>query len=308
MHPLDAFLNRVVSRVSPTVYVRIGWHRDKELLANQLVDLCVRRGDTAADVGAHFGYYTDRLARLVGDEGHVHAFEPNPAMWPRLKFLARRRNVTVHRFALSDRNGTGTLHIPSVAGSPVDAMATLDPQRRAFRNVYRSVPVELRRLDDVLPRKGRRLSFVKCDVDGHELHVLRGAEETLKRDRPLLLVEIEQRVQEEGRDVSQTFQYLEELGYVGYFLRERELAPLADFDVERDQLALLDESMVDLLPGYVNEFLFVPPNHADLVAPLLERVSRARIGGNGSRNDLRDVSRRARRMHTALFLAGAALL
>ncbi len=129
MQPLDAFLNGVVSRISPTLYVRIGWHRDKELLANRIVDLCVRRGDTVADVGAHFGYYTDRLARLVGDEGHVQVFEPNPAMWPRLEFLNRRRNVTVYRFALSDRNRTAELHIPSVGGSSVEALATLDSQR-----------------------------------------------------------------------------------------------------------------------------------------------------------------------------------
>ncbi|MDQ4081928.1 MAG: FkbM family methyltransferase, partial [Actinomycetota bacterium] len=196
-----------------------------------------------------------------------------------LKFLSRRRNVTVYQFALSDRNGTGELHIPSVGGCPVDALATLDSRRPAFREVYRSVPAELRRLDDVLPRGGPRLSFVKCDVDGHELRVLKGAEETVKRDRPLLLVEIEQRVQGERRDVSETFRYVEELGYVGYLLGERGLAPLADFDIERDQIALLDESMMTvILPGYVNEFFFVPPDRAHNVAPLVASVSRSRSG------------------------------
>ena len=62
----------------------------------------VEDGDTVVDVGAHHGYYTGYLARLVGRQGHVHAFEANPDNAGQLGGVARAHgNVTVHSVALS---------------------------------------------------------------------------------------------------------------------------------------------------------------------------------------------------------------
>jgi hypothetical protein len=71
-----------------------------------------------------------------------------------------------------------------------------------------------------------------------------------------LLVEIEQRHQQ--RPIADTFAWLEELGYAGWFLGPHGLAPLAEFDVERDQLAHLGPGVVEygMPDGYVADFLF----------------------------------------------------
>jgi hypothetical protein len=74
---------------------------------------------------------------------------------------------------------------------------------------------------------------MKCDVEGHELAVLRGAEQTLRRCLPTILIEIEQRHQ--GGDIRETFAFLTDLGYGGHFLRDRDLCALEEFDLDRDQ-------------------------------------------------------------------------
>jgi hypothetical protein len=121
---------------------------------------------------------------------------------------------------------------------------------------HRTVQIERRRLDD-LPLE--RIDFIKCDVEGHELAVFRGGEATLRRLRPLVLVEIEQR--HAGADVEATLAYLEDLGYSSYVVHRDGLRPAVEFDVERDQLAVLEREPVSgstMPPQYANEFLFVP--------------------------------------------------
>jgi hypothetical protein len=103
-----------------------------------------------------------------------------------------------------------------------------------------------------LPRSGRRVSFLKCDVEGHELNVFRGAEQLLRRDRPVLLFECEQR-HHGGRPISEVFTYLEGLGYSGRFFDGLRLAPLAEFDPRRHQAS-------PDAPGYCNNFVFSAPS------------------------------------------------
>jgi hypothetical protein len=96
-------------------------------------------------------------------------------------------------------------------------------------------------------------------VEGHELAVFRGGEATLRRLRPPVLVEIEQR--HGGADVEATVAYMEGLGYSSYVLHRNGIRPGREFDVERDQLAVLEREPASgstMPPDYLNEFLFVP--------------------------------------------------
>lgn len=116
--------------------------------------------------------------------------------------------------------------------------------------------VRVGRCDDVLAHR-RAPSFIKIDVEGLELRVLRGAETTLRHSMPALVAEIEQRHQ--SAPIQETFAYLAGLGYVGYFLGPGGLQPLVEFDVERHQVAPLRASVNDqtALGEYVADFLFV---------------------------------------------------
>jgi FkbM family methyltransferase len=220
----------------------------------------VKPGDIVVDIGASTGLYTFELARLVGPSGRIHAIEPDPPSVARLENMRHARpNITVYPVALSDRRGVATLHVPVVSGLRIAALASLSvPSWRAGID-HVAVTVDLEPLDSILPADGRPVSFVKIDVEGHELAVLRGATATL-RTLPAMLVEIEQRHQE--TDIRSTFDLIRTLGYVGYGIGPRTLIPLDEFDVARDQLAFVtgEEAQCHGMPsGYIHDFLFVRP-------------------------------------------------
>jgi hypothetical protein len=111
---------------------------------------------------------------------------------------------------------------------------------------------------------------MKCDVEGHELAVLRGGDATLRRLRPPILVEVERR--HTGADVDATFVYLENLGYSGYAVHREGLRPAAEFNVQRDQLAVLGRQPTSgwmMPPEYIHDFLFVPAEADSRVAHLV---------------------------------------
>lgn len=211
----------------------------------------VRADSVVIDIGAWRGPWTRALARVAR---RVHAFEPQPRLARAIR-LTTPANVTVHEIALSDGPpGEARLWMPA-GQAGLDALATLR-DGRSSREVQRegtieeidvaTAPLDSFGFGDV--------SFVKIDVEGHEAAVLAGAASTIEANRPRLLVEIEQRHLSEPIDT--VFDWLSERGYAGWFLRQGAWSPLADFDVERDQLALVeDPRSVD----YVNNFLFTEP-------------------------------------------------
>jgi FkbM family methyltransferase len=251
-----AGFTRILDGHSPTMASRLQWRRDRRTdVALRVVDALVTRGDVALDIGALRGDYALRMLDLVGRHGSVHAFEPNPAHHDRLLALSSRgRHVEVHPFALSDRNGDAVLHIPA-AGGPSAGLASLEQRPNS---AVQAVTVTTRRLDDVLGG-AQRVDFIKCDVEGHEDAVLGGAQDLLAREHPVLLIEIEQR--HRRSDVTSAFDRLSALGYEGWALFGDGIRPLAEFDVERDQLSWLSvASPKGIMPhGYVHNFLFVDP-------------------------------------------------
>jgi FkbM family methyltransferase len=264
-------LIRVAGEVHPSLGARLTWIRESRRgnVALRVLEMLVGRGAVAVDIGANWGFFTYHLARLVGAAGRVHAVEPDPAHLASLRAIQRRRSqVTIHPVGLSDREDVAELHVPRLAGKRLGALASLaiPPERAGLEHDH--VPVRLARLDALLPVDAP-VTFVKCDVEGHEPAVLRGTEAILRRRRPPLLIEIEQRHQD--GDIHRTFDHLSALGYLGYCLRHDGLRPLGEFDLARDQLAYLTgRFMPGIMPaGYVHDFLFVPPERdvRGLLAP-----------------------------------------
>lgn len=245
------------------------WKRRHGDFSLRIVEALVRRGDTVVDIGANWGLYAASLARLVGPGGRVHVFEPHPNNQGNLRALRDRcANLALYALALSDREGAADLYAPTFGRRRISALASLSAPRETGAVPHEAITVAVARLDTVLADAGS-IGLIKCDVEGHELAVLRGAEGVLRRSQPALIVEIEQR--HPDADVQATFDYLLGLGYAGYAVHADGLRPLAEFDVERDQLAFLGE---DFIPygvdqGYVYDFLFVRPGTdvARLLAP-----------------------------------------
>ncbi len=194
----------------------------------------LRPGDLAVDIGAHKGAYTHWMARAVGLSGKVEAFEPQPSLasllserLPRLFIV----NTTVHCMALSDHIGSEVLHIPRRGGGTPSATLEQGVYCTEFENL--KVPVTT--LDEViLNHPFRPLRFVKCDAEGHELEIFRGARKVLSEDGPALLFECEARHHSKEK-MNAVFKLLHEIGYQGQFFYRGELFPVDEFRLDRHQ-------------------------------------------------------------------------
>ena len=223
-------------------------------------------GDTVIDIGSHKGGFLYWLVRYVGPRGHVYAFEPQPQLAAYLRQIVGRRgwmNVTLEEAAVSDRAGSLDLRVPAAPGQTSPG-ATLAPFGDDGGGPQHRVRVPVIALDEYLaahtagpsgPAAGTRVTAIKCDVEGHELEVFRGAERTLREHRPVLLFECEARHMTGGLTPANVFAYLEGLGYRGQFFSPAGLRPLEEFRLDLHQRR--GEGRFWQARGYCNNFLFV---------------------------------------------------
>jgi FkbM family methyltransferase len=177
---VDRPLRRIPVSVpcNPYVYVHrsgywCGVFFEEELEAYMLREL--KPGDTVLDIGANVGHVALPAGALVAPTGCVYAFEPNPQLATLVAHSAARQRlpVTVHPFGLGDQPGTFELRMePGHAGG-----ATLRPAGDKYTE---RVSCSIKVGDEVMPPlKGR--VFLKIDVEGFEINVLRGLQKTLRR-------------------------------------------------------------------------------------------------------------------------------
>ena len=240
----------------------LGRYHDLPLLL--LLRALLRAGDTFVDVGANLGQVTLFARRLVGDTGRVFACEPNPR--PRARLAARLlrnglQDVEVLPVALSDSDGDGTLHEfdghsgwgSLVAQAPAGAVASA------------AVAVQCVRGDRVLREQlDGRPSWIKIDVEGHELAVLRGLAETIAAHRPMLVVEVGAEHQRRaGHSLDELLLVLQDFGYRG--LQPTVRRSLVGSGFGRRSRLELRPFRPELADGA--DVLFVPSD-----GPMLERV------------------------------------
>jgi FkbM family methyltransferase len=209
----------------------------------RLIPRMVDAGRHAIDVGANRGVWADCLA---GQCPGVFAFEPNPKMFAFLRDSCAA-NVVPSPLALSDCAGEAVLRIPRTARGYSNQQASLAPRADDRFSVFGEMTVATACLDDLaLPPCG----FIKIDVEGHEAAVLRGASRLIARDRPVLLIELEQR--HTGEPIEASLQAVMGMGYAASFLRDGVETPIAGFDPDADHRGRADR------PGYVFNFIFRP--------------------------------------------------
>jgi FkbM family methyltransferase len=208
--------------------------------------LC-RKEAVAVDIGANEGFFAHHLLPLARS---VVAFEPLPQMLARLRENYAGK-VAIHGVILSDREGQAELKYP--AGGYMSAtiaesnLAALESGRD-----IETVVAPMRTLDSF---NLTNVGFVKIDVEGHEEAVLHGGLETLKREKPNLMIEIEERHAPGSLDRVSTL--LTGIGYLGFYLDGKQIKPIAQFDPQRDQVRQNAKA-----GKYINNFLFFPSDRA----------------------------------------------
>jgi FkbM family methyltransferase len=221
-----------------------------------LLEFLCRRDQDAIDVGANDGCYVHYLRRHARQ---VIAFEPMPSL---ARMLRRkfRRGVVVESMALSDTAGAVSLRMPVVDGVVVTGCSTVSSAASATYPAHRAIEVPMDRLDSVY---GGEVGFIKIDVEGHEQAVLDGAIETIRRCRPRMLVEVDERLAPGG--LARAKAYFRDLGYRGYYVEAGRLEPIERFSTERlqnpanlpDLTASLQQR--ERFGRYIYNFIFLPP-------------------------------------------------
>jgi FkbM family methyltransferase len=252
-------LARELEAPAPQIAQRIHWERRRrrEPAAHAVTRIMrtVGPGAVGVDIGAAEGVYSLGML-VVNDGGDVHAFEPNPYEIGILHKIQRwYPRLTIHEVALSDQPGTAEFRIPIVNGERLSGLGSLSGAVTSMSDTIDTFSVPVARLDDELA-DAPRVDIVKIDVEGHEDSVLAGADAILRRHRPSLLIEMEQR--HRGGDPRPMMETLmSEYGLAGFAVFPDGLRPLAQFDLERDQVGLLSGGEDEIIPeGYVNDFLF----------------------------------------------------
>jgi FkbM family methyltransferase len=136
------------------------------------------------DVGANVGSYSLACLRAFGNRCLLHAFEPSAATFEKLRSNAdlSREGIHLHRLAMSDHDGTATLHT-SEAGSSIASLEQLERPLRPF-DARLDEQVELRTLDGFCLEQGiDQIDLLKLDIEGHEIAALNGAARMLGQGR-----------------------------------------------------------------------------------------------------------------------------
>jgi len=154
-------------------------------------------GGIVVDVGANVGEFTlrvvERFQKHKDSSYKVIAFEPNPVICEILRVQVLRNNlddtVEIYNAALSKREGRSSFVIEDPSkNSARGHLATPHEMSNDFTNQH-SFYVDVKTLDNVLATRELKVHIVKVDVEGAELFVLQGAQNILREDRPVLILE-----------------------------------------------------------------------------------------------------------------------
>ena len=217
---------------------------EKEL---KIIDKFADKTQDALDIGVYRGVYSYKLSQNFKC---IHSFEPNPLLFPYLEKNLKKiiSNKKLNNFALSNDSGITELKLPlrskSIFQDNIEELfqlgaATMHPKNKIEN--YKKVDIKKKKLDEI--KIENKIGFIKIDVEGHEKNVIQGGLETLKKNKPILLVEIEER--HTKTPVIEIIKFINKIGYKTYISKEESL-----IDIEK-------------INNYSkeNNFFFMPLDH-----------------------------------------------
>jgi FkbM family methyltransferase len=225
----------------------LGRYYDLDL--QMLLDMLLSPGDTFMDIGANIGMATLHGASRVTSEGNVIAFEPQPACCRKIArnlMLNAINHVAVHNVGLADKDDELTLIIPG-GGTIMAHISELNSPSDA-----RQIRIPVRRGDDFVDKIRGRL-VIKIDVEGYELHALRGLIKTINSYRPPIISELNPfYLQRAGADGHQAIRFFHDLDYIGYGISLHKAHPFSLPSVRLHQIDGLTDPFIAV------DFLWLP--------------------------------------------------
>lgn len=199
----------------------------------------------AIDVGVYRGLYTYKLSKHFKK---VISFEPNPLIFDDLNKNLRKlsNNIEIYNCALSNIDGFARLKIPNRRTSffnknyeEIYKLGAATIHKSNDLTDYKTFDVKKKKLDSLID-KSLKIGFIKIDVEGHESEVIDGATNIINLNKPVLLVEIEEK--HTKKPITETINIIKNFGYTCYQLHQDKIIK---FNLEK-------HNIID------NNFIFIP--------------------------------------------------
>lgn len=235
-------------RLVPIETLNFGQYEKVELgLALRMI----RPSSTVLDVGSNVGWYSLNIAKAIPDV-RVFAFEPIPHTFDLLLRNIRineAANIHPNNFGFYDQAGTMVLYFCN------DSSGSASAENIGERRDAQEVTCQVNTVDDFIADTGLKVHFIKCDVEGAELRVFRGANKCLADQKPVVLTEMLRKwCRKFSYHPNDIIELFAGFGYRCFVPRKEHLLPFAR----------MDESTED------TNFFFL---HAAEHAPLIRELS-----------------------------------
>ncbi|PBQ34074.1 hypothetical protein CNR22_20595 [Sphingobacteriaceae bacterium] len=192
----------------------------------QLLEKYVQRGDVVLDIGANIGYYALILAKLVGEKGRVHCFEPDKKNFSHLENATLNYgNILINNLAAGPK--TETLKIYTSKNLNVDHR-TYKPEE-----FDQELEIEAVSMDDYWvkkdPAEAGRVDFIKMDIQGFEMQAIQGMKSILRKNTDIKIISEfwPYGLKKAGSSVTDYFTFLTEQGFNCYLLTKNSLEKLS---------------------------------------------------------------------------------
>ena len=224
---------------------------DYEKNESAMMENLIADGNTFFDIGANIGWYSINIA-IARRATKVFCFEPIPKTYQHLQnnlALNATPNVVANNFGFSNQTGEFTFYYyPEGSGNASSANVT-------GRADVETVQCKVRTLDDYTAETGQQVDFIKCDVEGAELLVFQGGQQTIKRDLPIVFSEILRKWSAKfNYDPNEIFELFRSFGYKAFTVNGHVLSEFYKMDestIETNFIFLHAEKHANLVRRYI---------------------------------------------------------
>jgi FkbM family methyltransferase len=217
----------------------------------KIVQYLVAPGDTVLDIGANVGVYTKFLSKFVGKDGLVYSIEPVTQTFNILVTIKRALhldNVEALNYALSDNEGIIQMQIPHyLSGGENYYQARIINENESKENNFRLIEAPATTLDKKFKDIANKISFIKCDIEGHELTCLKGGKVFLKNTNSAWLIEIGGNPDDEMTKAHEVFSIMSENGYTAWWFDGSTLRKRFDSERSVNYFFLLEHHVEKLM-------------------------------------------------------------
>ena len=186
----------------------------------EIVKKYVRKGDIVIDIGAHVGYYTLLMAQLVGKNGKVYSFEPDP-----VNFQLLKKSVEINGFE-------NVVLIQKAVSNITDKVKLfLGDDDSAINRIYdaklgdakESIDVDSVTIDEYFKENDELINFIKLDSEGSEVKIINGMKQFLSRNKELVMMTefFPFLIKKSGDEPNQYLKSLEKSGFSLYNILDK---------------------------------------------------------------------------------------